>query len=82
MISKLKEDLANQVLAWIEGSGITLTAAAKIFGVAPPRMSNLKSRQLEKFSVDALLGMLECTGYSYNATTEKSGTLRILFSKD
>jgi len=42
----------------IKARGLTQTAAAKLFGVTQPRISDLTRGKIERFTIDMLVNML------------------------
>jgi len=42
----------------IKAKGLTQTAAAKLFGVTQPRISDLTRGKIERFTIDMLVNML------------------------
>jgi len=67
-LKSLKAKLAIALVALIREQGWTQAIAAEKLQVTQPRMSNLFRGRLEKFSIDALLGMLIRSGYKLEST--------------
>jgi len=67
-LKSLKAKLAIALVALIREQGWTQTVAAERLQVTQPRMSNLFRGRLDKFSIDALLGMLIRSGYKVEST--------------
>lgn len=67
-LKSLKAKLAIALVALIREQGWTQAVAAEKLQVTQPRMSNLFRGRLEKFSIDALLGMLIRSGYKLEST--------------
>ena len=67
-LKSLKAKLAIALVALIREQGWTQSVAAERLQVTQPRMSNLFRGRLEKFSIDALLGMLIRSGYKVEST--------------
>ncbi len=67
-LKSLKAKLAIALISLIREQGWTQAAAAERLHVSQPRMSNLFRGRLDKFSIDALLGMLIRVGYKVEST--------------
>lgn len=67
-LKSLKAMLAIALVTLIRDQGWTQSVAAERLQVTQPRMSNLFRGRLEKFSIDALLGMLIRSGYKVEST--------------
>ena len=59
---KLRADLMLRLDQVIRDRGLTQTQAADLFGVTPPRVSDLVRGKIGLFSIDALVNMLERAG--------------------
>ncbi len=59
---RLRSELMTQVRRLMERRKLTQAAAAKLFGVTQPRMSNLVRGRIELFSLDGLVNMLAHAG--------------------
>ena len=59
---KLRSDLMIRLTRLIEDRGLTQAAAAKIFGVTQPRISDLSRDKIDRFSVDSLVKLLARAG--------------------
>ena len=57
-----KADLMSQLGEWIKAQHLTQADAARLLQVTRPRVSDLMRGKLGKFSIDALVDMLERTG--------------------
>ena len=55
---RLRSELMIQIRSLIERRNLTQTAAAKLFGVTQPRVSDLVGGRINLFSIDALVKML------------------------
>jgi predicted XRE-type DNA-binding protein len=55
---RLRSELMIQVRKLIAHRGLTQAAAAKLFGVTQPRVSNLVRGRIDLFSIDMLVNML------------------------
>jgi len=61
---QLKEQLMNELSAWIEENHLKQAEAAQILMVSRPRVSDVVNRKVGKFTIDALVGMLSRVGKS------------------
>lgn len=59
---KARSELMIALKQVIEDRGLTQTAAAELFGVTQPRISNLMRGRIDLFSVDTLISMLAHVG--------------------
>jgi predicted XRE-type DNA-binding protein len=59
---RIRSDLMIEVRKLIEERKLTQAAAAKLFGVTQPRISNLVRGKIDLFSIDTLVGMLARAG--------------------
>ena len=59
---KIRSDLMIRLTQLIEDRGLTQAAAAKIFGVTQPRISDLTRGKIDRFSIDTLIAMLGHAG--------------------
>lgn len=59
---RLRSTLMIELRKLIEERNLTQAAAAKLFGVTQPRISNLVRGRIDLFSIDTLVGMLACAG--------------------
>jgi predicted XRE-type DNA-binding protein len=59
---RIRSDLMIQLTKLIEARGLTQGAAAKLFGVTQPRISDLVRGKIDRFSIDGLVEMLGHTG--------------------
>lgn len=57
-----RAELMIAVAEFIRARGLTQAAAAKLFGVSQPRVSDLMRGKIELFSVDTLVNMLAVAG--------------------
>ena len=56
-------DLILEIEEIIRTRGLKQKAAAKLFGVSQPRISDLKRRTLDAFTIDSLVNMLAVAGF-------------------
>ena len=59
---KLRSSLIIALKDHIETHGLTQAAAAKVFGVTQPRVSDLMRGKIELFGLDGLVGMCAAAG--------------------
>ncbi len=59
---KTRAELMIAVAEFIRAKRLTQAAAAKLFGVSQPRVSDLMRGKIELFSVDTLVNMLAVAG--------------------
>ena len=59
---KLRSDLMIEIRKVIEGRRLTQAAAAALFGVSQPRISDLVRGKIDLFSIDTLIYMLAHAG--------------------
>lgn len=60
---RIRAALMMRVRKLIEQRGLTQAAAAKLFGVSQPRISDLVRGKIELFSIDGLVDMLAKARY-------------------
>ena len=58
----IKLNLMLEINDWIEKKDIIQEDAARILGITRPRVSDVVQQKTEKFSIDALVDMVERTG--------------------
>ncbi len=58
----LRSELMIEAEKLIERRRLTQTAAAKLFGVSQPRVSDLHRGRIDRFSLDALVQLLDRAG--------------------
>ena len=68
---RLRADLMVQIRRLIEGRKLTQAAAAKIFGVTQPRVSDLVRGKIDLFSIDTLVDMLARAGVRVRLTIQR-----------
>ncbi|MCU7937384.1 MAG: XRE family transcriptional regulator [Candidatus Thiodiazotropha sp. (ex Dulcina madagascariensis)] len=59
---KIKSQLMMQISEWIKENNLKQEEAADILQVNRPRVSDLMTGKIGKFTIDALVDMLERTG--------------------
>ncbi|WP_051295420.1 helix-turn-helix domain-containing protein [Azonexus hydrophilus] len=65
---KARSELMRALQAWVKQKGLTQTAAAALFGVTQPRVSDLMRGRINLFSTDALIDMAASAGLSPHVT--------------
>ena len=65
---RIRSELMACLRKLIEREGVTQTAAARLFGVSQPRVSDLVRGRIELFSIDALVNMLAKAGVRVTVT--------------
>ena len=66
---KIKAELMLKITVWIKDNGLNQSDAAAIFGIQRTRVSDLMRGKIQKFTIDALVDMLEKARQSYTITT-------------
>ena len=66
---KIKAQLMVKLTTWIKNNGLNQNDAAAIFGIQRTRVSDLMRGKIQRFTIDALVDMLEKSGQSYTITT-------------
>ncbi len=61
--SALKADIMIMIRDIIERNGWAQKKAAEILGIKQPRVSDVVNGKIEKFTLDALIGMLDQLGF-------------------
>lgn len=59
---KIKSQLMIEISAWIKEQQLKQEDAAKILGVSRPRVSDVMTGKIGKFTIDTLVDLLERTG--------------------
>lgn len=65
---KARAELVRGLQSWIKREGLTQSAAADLFGVTQPRVSDLARGRISLFSIDALIDMAATAGLSPRVT--------------
>ncbi|EGQ62412.1 helix-turn-helix domain-containing protein [Acidithiobacillus ferriphilus] len=60
--AKMRRVLMSAIKEHIAHAGLSQSGAARIFGVAQPRVSDLARGRIERFSLDALVSMADKAG--------------------
>lgn len=69
---RIRSELMIQVRKILEGRKLTQAAAAKLFGVTQPRISDLVRGRIELFSIDGLINMLAHAGVRVSIVVRRS----------
>jgi predicted XRE-type DNA-binding protein len=69
---RLRADLMVRIRRVIETRHLTQAAAAKLFGVTQPRISDLVRGKIDLFSIDTLIDMLARAGIRVGLTIHAS----------
>ena len=59
---RIRSALMQELVAYINRTGLTQAQAARKFGVTQPRISDLTRGKIDLFSIDALVNMLTAAG--------------------
>lgn len=65
---KIKSDLMIQLSKWIKENKLKQEDAAKVLKVSLPRVSDVTRGKFGKFTIDALVDMVELTGHHVHMT--------------
>ena len=69
---KARSELMIAISEHIAKNGLTQAAAAKLFGVTQPRVSDLVRGRIELFSIDTLVQMLASAGMRVEMKLKKA----------
>jgi predicted XRE-type DNA-binding protein len=69
---KTRAELMIAVAEYIRAKKLTQAAAAKVFGVSQPRVSDLMRGKIDLFSVDTLVNMLAAAGVRVELRLKKA----------
>lgn len=59
---KIKSQLMIEISEWIRSQQLKQEEAAKLLGVSRPRISDIVTGKIDKFTIDALVELLELAG--------------------
>ena len=59
---RLKKQLMDEIARWIRETSVTQAVAAEVLHVTRPRISDVVNHKVNKFTLDALVGMLARIG--------------------
>ena len=74
---RLRSELMIEVNRLIKARKLTQSAAAKLFGVSQPRVSDLVRGRIDLFSIDTLVGMLSRAGIRVDLRIARSDRRRV-----
>ncbi|MDM8546295.1 helix-turn-helix transcriptional regulator [Candidatus Venteria ishoeyi] len=63
---KIKSELMIELSRWIKENELKQEEAAKVLKVSRPRVSDVMRGKVAKFTIDALVDMVELTGHHVN----------------
>ncbi len=69
---RIRSDLMIQITRVIDARRLTQVAAARLFGVSQPRISDLKRGKIGLFSIDTLVTMLGRAGIRVSVSVHPS----------
>ena len=69
---KLRSTLMMRIEDWVEASGLTQAAAAKVLGLTQPRLNALLKGKIGLFSLDALVNVASKAGLSVRLVVKKA----------
>ncbi|MGH8674403.1 MAG: helix-turn-helix domain-containing protein [Burkholderiales bacterium] len=52
----------DEIAGWMKNASVTQAAAAEVLHVTRPRVSDVVNHKVDKFTIDALVGMLARIG--------------------
>ncbi|QGY32386.1 helix-turn-helix domain-containing protein [Pantoea cypripedii] len=67
---ELKKQLMVAIKNWMKASGHKQVEAAKLLHVSRPRLSDAVNQKTDKFTIDALVGMVQHTGKTVRMIVE------------
>lgn len=69
---RTRSELMMALQQWVKKEGITQAAAAGLFGVTQPRVSDLMRGRINLFSIDTLIDMAAAAGLSPHVSIKAS----------
>ena len=69
---KLRAELMTTLRDFMAEMKLSQAAAAELFGVAQPRVSDLKRGKIAQFSLDTLVNMARAAGYEVGLMVRKA----------
>jgi len=69
---RMRAQLMIEVEQYVKKSGLSQTAVAKRLGVTQPRLNDLLRGKIDKFSLDALVNMLNTAGWHVSLRVKKA----------
>lgn len=68
---RVRSELMMALQQWLKSEGLTQAAAAGLFGVTQPRVSDLVRGRINLFSLDTLIDMAATAGLAPSVTIRK-----------
>ncbi|PKO89475.1 MAG: XRE family transcriptional regulator [Betaproteobacteria bacterium HGW-Betaproteobacteria-12] len=68
---RVRSELMMALQKWLKSEGLTQAAAAGMFGVTQPRVSDLVRGRINLFSLDTLIDMAATAGLAPSVTIKK-----------
>ena len=68
----VQSDLMIALIKFIEGKRLTAASAAKLLGLTPSRVADLRKRKLNEFSTDQLVELLAKAGLRVDIRVRKA----------
>lgn len=69
---RVRAALMQELVAYVQRSGMTQARAARQFGVTQPRISDLTRGKIDLFSIDTLVNMLTAAGLRLDVNVRKA----------
>ena len=69
---RVRADLMLELIRIVRSRRLTQVTASKLFGVSQPRMSDLMTGKIDRFSIDALVELLARAGRRVEIRTRPS----------
>ena len=69
---RIRADLMIELIRIVRSRKLTQATASKLFGVSQPRVSDLMTGKIDRFSIDALVEMLARAGRRVEIATKLS----------
>lgn len=68
---RVRAELMMALQKWLKAEGLTQSAAANLFGVTQPRVSDLVRGRINLFSIDTLIDMAVVAGLAPTVTLKR-----------
>ena len=69
---RVRADLTIELIRIVRSRKLTKATASRLFGVSQPRVSDLMTSKIDRFSIDALVEMLSRAGRRVEIATKPS----------
>jgi len=69
---RIRADLMIALIRIVRSRKLTQAEASKLFHVSQPRVSDLMTGKIDRFSIDALVDMLELAGHRVEIASKRS----------